>query len=400
MSLPHDYYDPHHPPEDDRPDLHNKHESWPYLDPDYWANWHDDQLPLISTVGRGPRGEGLTVGSSVDEDGNVSFTLVSTLTGETVWESPNLAPADITFSGDATDWKKLVPGVHAPLDITVSRGGTSKTTTVYLPAGQRGSLVFLLNDVVERSGDDTYSTTIDKLTVYGRAIYQDKPIPRPNDVIFFHYTKGTEYGIGFGTIEDVGGYKRKDEGTPLIPVANQVIYTARVFVPTSGVPARITEFEYIELPKGSESYANLTQLDVNLNTYKMELGLPKVEDGKNLVIVNDMASILTPTQFMEDVFPNYGDYDVNSAFIVGDMESGQYMLVIRGEVQDPETAPGDDPDSHNPWYVVPYGLADTIDVWDALYYHVLTDTELGDEDSEDSTDMFHTVIPSESQLVS
>lgn len=393
MSLPHDYYDPERPPhgphgphDDERPDLHNRGESWPYLDPDYFANYHDDQLPLISTVGRGPRGEGLTVGSTVDEDGNVSFTLVSTLTGETVWESPNLAPAEISFGGDATDWTKLVPGVHAPLDITVKRGDTTKTTTVYLPAGQRGSLVYLLDKKTARRADDTYVTTIGDLTIYGKQIYQDKPTPRPNDVVFYPYTDGDEYGFAFGTIENVGGYKRENEGEPLVISSDQVVFTSRVYVPMSGLPATIDDFDFIELAKGAEAYATLEKISDIGNSYRMTLALPKVEDGKSIVIVNDMNSVPDVPTFMENFWPNYGQMDENSAVLVKDTDANEYYLMVRGPVTDPNTAPA----WGNPWKRLPYGLMDSVPLPD-----ILTDTELGGADSGDSTDMYHLLIPSE-----
>ena len=232
MSYPHDYY--RHGPEGrhgfpERPDLHNRFEGAPYLEPDYIANEADDQLPLLSTMGRGPRGEGLYVGNVVDEDGNVSFALYSTLTNELVWQSPNLAPAQLEFR--SADWRNIVPGVHTNLDIIEHLGGVTKTHTAYLPAGAVGSRVYLLNREVERSKDDTYEATIDELSVYGRLEYQNKPTPRPNDIVFFEYTTPTSRGIAFGTIEEVGRIGRTAE-----PVAEtemkdgSVVFTARTFI--------------------------------------------------------------------------------------------------------------------------------------------------------------------------
>ena len=232
MSYPHDYY--RHGTEgrhgfQERPDLHNRLEGAPYLEPDYIANEADDQLPLLSTMGRGPRGEGLYVGNVVDEDGNVSFALYSTLTNELVWQSPNLAPAQLEFR--SADWRNIVPGVHTNLDIIEHLGGVTKTHTAYLPAGAVGSRIYLLNREVERSKDDTYEATVDELSVYGRLEYQNKPTPRPNDIVFFEYTTPTSRGIAFGTIEEVGRIGRTAE-----PVAEtemkdgSVVFTARTFI--------------------------------------------------------------------------------------------------------------------------------------------------------------------------
>lgn len=229
MTYPHDYYRNGPESRPDRPDLHNRFEGAPYLEPDYIANEADDQLPLLSTMGRGPRGEGLYVGNVVDEDGNVSFALYSTLTNELVWQSPNLAPAQLEFR--SADWRNIVPGVHTNLDIIEHLGGVTKTHTAYLPAGAVGSRVYLLNREVERSKDDTYEATIDELSVYGRLEYQNKPTPRPNDIVFFEYTTPTSRGIAFGTIEEVGRIGRTAEPVSETEMKDgSVVFTARTFI--------------------------------------------------------------------------------------------------------------------------------------------------------------------------
>lgn len=232
MTYPHDYY--HHGPggrhgSQERPDLHNRFEGAPYLEPDYIANEADDQLPLLSTMGRGPRGEGLYVGNVVDEDGNVSFALYSTLTNELVWQSPNLAPAQLEFR--SANWRDIVPGVHTNLDIIEHLGGVTKTHTAYLPAGAVGSRIYLLNREVERSKDDTYEATVDELSVYGRLEYQNKPTPRPNDIVFFEYTTPTSRGFAFGTIEEVGRIGRTAEPVSETEMKDgSVVFTARTFI--------------------------------------------------------------------------------------------------------------------------------------------------------------------------
>ena len=232
MSYPHDYYEygPHH---HEHPHLHNRGEDRPYLDQDWHANHHDAELPILSAIGRGPRGEGLYVGNEVNSEGNVSFALYSSLTGEKVWQSPNLSPA--RFSFNAPGKENLVPGVKAPLDITVKQGGVTKTTRAYLPPGERGSLVYLLGDTVQKEADNTYQTTIDKLTIYGKSYYQNKPLPKPNDIVFMRYIDGKWSGFAFGVIEYSGGIVRETEsGTE--PTDNIVVFTANIYIPTNGVP--------------------------------------------------------------------------------------------------------------------------------------------------------------------
>lgn len=204
-----------------------------YVDPDFVASESDDQLPSISTIGRGPRGEGLYVGSTVNQDGTVSFTLNSTLTGEVVWESPNLAPAEISFN--TVDWRDLVPGVPAPLNINVKQGGITKMTTAYLPAGQVGSLIFLLGETLTKTADDTYSVTIADLIAYGRHEYHNKPIPRPNDIVMFHYQDDDEHGLAIGIVEAVGGTTRETYHGGDIPTPTNVVFTARTFIPANWI---------------------------------------------------------------------------------------------------------------------------------------------------------------------
>ena len=267
MPTPHDYYDIH-----GMPRLHNVGEGRPYLENDYHANDHGPQVPSLSTIGRGPRGEGLKVGNVVNENGTVSFALYSDLTGELVWQSPNLDPGTLDFY--PTDFRDMVAGQPAPMDIVHTRGGVTKTTTAYLPCGKRGSLVYLLGpDRIARNSDDTYQTTVGDLVIYNHYSWPNnhKPIPRVNDIVFFSYRndegtlentkviplppdknpskavreyRGSTYavnwdmvdeitdntlgliGFGFGTIEAVGTHNN-EEVTPDTPV----VFTARVFVP-------------------------------------------------------------------------------------------------------------------------------------------------------------------------
>lgn len=222
MPTPHDYYDIH-----GMPRLHNVGEGRPYLENDYHANDHGPQVPSLSTIGRGPRGEGLKVGNVVNENNTVSFALYSDLTGELVWQSPNLDPGTLDFY--PADFRDLTAGQPAPMDIVHTRGGVTKTTTAYLPCGERGSLVFLLGGrSIQRVPSDTYQTTAEELMIYGHRVWpnDNKPLPHVNDIVFFRYISGHETGIAFGTIEAVGTGNNEN-----ITLSTPVVFTARVFVP-------------------------------------------------------------------------------------------------------------------------------------------------------------------------
>lgn len=250
MPTPHDYYDIH-----GMPRLHNVGEGRPYLENNYHADDAGPQVPSLSTIGRGPRGEGLKVGNVVNENGTVSFALYSDLTGELVWQSPNLDPGTLDFY--PTDFRDLTAGQPAPMDIVHTKGGVTKTTTAYLPCGERGSLVFLLGGrSVPRVPSDTYQTTAEELMIYGHRVWpnDNKPLPHVNDIVFFRYTDGDETGFAFGTIETVG--TRNNEKT--IP-STPVVYTARVFVPCTGGGSDplIVEAEWRKAEKAEASQMEL-----------------------------------------------------------------------------------------------------------------------------------------------
>lgn len=230
MSYPHDYYkfDPDHP------ELHNRGEGRPYFEPDWHSSGlHDAQLPALSAIGRGPRGEGLYVGAQVNQDGEISFTLNSTLTGEVVWTSPNLAPWDIEFV--PTVWKDIAAGIPAALDIIQTRGDQTHTTHAYIPAGQDGSRIFILDSTpgLQVAADDTYTCTVADLTIYGRELYQNRPVPRPNDVVFFGAEDDDYVYFAVAGIDNVGGttretYHGEDHITP-----TNVVFTANLYLPMS-----------------------------------------------------------------------------------------------------------------------------------------------------------------------
>lgn len=251
MPTPHDYYDIH-----GMPRLHNVGEGRPYLENDYHANDHGPQVPSLSTIGRGPRGEGLKVGNVVNENNTVSFALYSDLTGELVWQSPNLDPGTLDFY--PADFRDLTAGQPAPMDIVHTRGGVTKTTTAYLPCGERGSLVFLLGGrSVPRVPSDTYQTTAEELMIYGHRVWpnDNKPLPHVNDIVFFRYTDGDETGFAFGTIETVGT-RNNEETVPSTPI----VYTARVFVPCTGggtAEPLIVEAEWRKAEKAEASQMEL-----------------------------------------------------------------------------------------------------------------------------------------------
>lgn len=222
---PHDYYAPY----SDEPKLHNRGAARPYVEPDWQANAAGHQLPVLSTVGRGPRGEGLEIGNVVNENDTVSFALYSTLTGELVWQSPNLAPSKIEFL--PTDFRDLAAGQPAPLDIKVTRGGITETTHAYLPCGEQGSLIYTLDAIVPWNRSQTYQTTVNDLIIYGNQHWNNghKPMPKVNDIIVVKLQEEDKVVLAIADIVQVGSTS-EDE----IALDSPVVYVVRTTIDNVG----------------------------------------------------------------------------------------------------------------------------------------------------------------------
>lgn len=365
------------------PEFHDRSQLGNYVEPDYFANGHNgslanlsaigksrhDEIPVIarvgdgaqqrvptwSALGRGPRGEGLFVGNVVSEPGNTSFALYSTRTGELVWQSPNLAAPVINF--DVTDWRDLVPGVHAPLDIKVTRGGKTETTTAWLPAGEKGSLIYLYPDEIERNDDDTYAIPSESLMIYSRYDYPSKPAPRPNDVIFFRFRDDDGYGFAFGTIEDTGTL---DTNVKPHSVDDDIVFTARTFIHIPAITVGPNGHWFVgsvdtgvnaQGPKGDKGDKGDTgeqgpqgaQGPQGIQGPRGEKGDtgpqglqgPAGADGRDGVDGRD-GEDGAPLDIQNGVYPlsdlpPYTPTPVNTAFVVDDGD-GQYDLYIRGRI--------------------------------------------------------------------
>lgn len=96
MTTPHEYFDEHH-----HPHLHSRGNSAMYEDLEPFANHHDAELPNISTIGRGPRGDAYV--PSIDEsssDDTFVIKYTNDRTGEVVIESPNLHAGKLRIEAD------------------------------------------------------------------------------------------------------------------------------------------------------------------------------------------------------------------------------------------------------------------------------------------------------------
>lgn len=377
MTTPHEYRD-----EYGEWNLHSYHNSELYNDPDYIANDADYQLPLLSTLGRGPRGAGVLVQRIEDESG-YRLAFVDDTTGEAFETTPNLAPGVIEITFPEHNKQE---GEVGHMFVTYVNGAESSTYDVLLPPGAHGSRLYLSDANYTVRDDKTYSTSIDDLSHYGKTEWHDKPTPRPGDIVAFTLIDGSNKLLSFGTIEAVN----EDE---LLNVDQQVVFTSRTSIglpiPTigknghwfvdgidTGVAAQGPKGEPGEKgdkgdkgqrgEKGEQGYPGLQgPAGVDGLPAKVEIGnvntvAPTV--GASVSATHDPDTNVTTLNFgipegaagkainirggiwFTDNLPDYDDTPINDAFIVYDGDR-QFDLYVRGSYPVQAEAGG-------PWTVV------------------------------------------------
>lgn len=377
MSIPHDHYH-------DRPDLRSRGNSRHYIEPDYVANDCDDQLPLLSTVGRGPRGAGLSIGNLVNKDGEFSFGIYSDLTGELIMQTPNLSAGEILVTAKPAD---PVAGDTVNMDISVSQGSKVTHYGVKIPSGATGSRIFMVNDELDdEDKGHAYQVPVASLMVYGtdRSHWTGMPEPRVNDVVVFKAAGK----LGFGTIETVQAAQVVFTSQVLFDVLQHLTigddghwYIDGVDTGTMaqgpkgdkgdkgtpgkdgqpgpqgkpgdkgdpgkdgdkgdkgdpGLPANMVVRSVTETQQPT---VNMQRTDIASNTFSVDFGLPRGADGKSIDIQGGVYKI--------DQLPDFDSTPINRAFIVSDYEENEdyrYDLYIRGI--DPVIA-----EEGGPWTVV------------------------------------------------
>lgn len=345
------------------PDLVSHGNSRPYIEPDFTAMECDDQLPAISTIGRGPRGRGLAVAGIEADEGTFRFSVVEDQNGETVYRTPNLSAGTIKVSAKP---ERPVAGETVVMDFTVTRDGSSTVTHIPIPAGSTGSRIFMCSvDLGKPMGEGyAYQADISALMHYGRndSQWKSMPIPRVNDVVIFTLNGR----MAFGTIEAV------EDGKAIFTsqVDFNVLQSLEIDdsgnwviggVPT-GKPARGPKGDKGDPgddgrdgapgprgedgPRGPEGVpgktgddgkpaimkvgkveetrtptVKITRTDEIGNEFTVDFGLPRGADGKSVDIQGGVYTI--------DQLPGFDDTPVNRAFIVKD-DDNRFDLYIRG----------------------------------------------------------------------
>lgn len=348
------------------PDLVSHGNSKPYIEPDFTATECDDQLPAISTIGRGPRGRGVMIaGVEVDED-TFKFSIVEDENGETVYQTPNLSAGVIKVSAKP---ERPVAGETVVMDFTVTRDGSSTVTHIPIPAGSTGSRIFLCSvDLGKPMGEGyAYQTDISTLMHYGRnnSQWKSMPIPRVNDVVIFTLNgrmafgtvEAVENGKAFFTsqvdfdvlqsleIDDSGNWviggvptgkpargPKGDKGDPGEdgrdgapgPQGKDGLRGPQGPQGATGAPGEDGKPAIMEIGKVEETKTptvKITRTDAIGNKFTVDFGLPRGADGKSVDIQGGI--------YTTDQLPAFDDTPVNRAFIVKD-DDNQFDLYIRG----------------------------------------------------------------------
>lgn len=337
-----------------------------YIDPDRLAGECDDQLPLISKIGRGPRGHGVTPRVRTDQPGEYVVEFVDDVTGEVVLSTANLSAGEVSVSVD--EGHSPVAGETVMATIHVRHGDRTQDYSLPIPPGATGSLFYEVAGEVAPTEDGTHSVETERLTSWGDGTRPSRPYPRANDMVVF----ATPTGLSFGTIEAV------EDG--------KVVFTSRVGfeLPEFGVSddghmtvngedtgVSVIGPEGPQGPKGDpgedgrdgaqgpkgdpgepgedgapgpegdpglpaimvvrsvteteQPTVTMQRTDVSTNTYSVDFGLPRGADGRSIDIQGGVYKV--------SELPPFDDTPVNRAFIVNDYEESEdyrYDLYIRG----------------------------------------------------------------------
>lgn len=334
-----------------------------YIEPDRVAMECDDQLPLVSKIGRGPRGHGVYPKVVEDQRGTYVVQFIDDVTGEVVLTSDNLSAGEVSVTSVP---KNPVAGDSVNVTFHVRRGDSTQDFTCLIPPGATGSRIYCDSDVKEHWYlGHAYRSSVSDLMIYGNAHWDSKPTPRPNDVVVFR----TNQDLGFGTIEAVEN--------------GQVVYTSRVLVgiPEVGIDSATGQWTIDDEPTGvaavgpqgpkgdpgkdgkdgakgdqgdkgdpgvpgekgdpgeqgerglpatmvvrtvqeaEEPNVVVQRTDAQNNVFSMDFYMPRGADGKSVDIQGGVYTV--------DQLPDFDDTPVNRAFIVED-DNFQYDLYIRG----------------------------------------------------------------------
>lgn len=169
--------------------------------PDYMANGCDGQLPVFSVVGRGPKGEGVAIQESAKNDDDCFILeFVSDETGEVVYTTPNLHWGKLNVTQIPSN---PIAGQESFLMVSLTRDGESKTYALKIPAGTRGSNVYVCKNQKDKVGNGVYSVSTSELLINGLEP-AGQFVPAVGDLCFMKLRTEHEDIIAVGTIVMIG----------------------------------------------------------------------------------------------------------------------------------------------------------------------------------------------------
>ena len=135
-------------------------------------------IPVFSTIGRGPRGEGVTVKQM--EDGSYQF--ISTASGEVVSEIPVLEANSFEVINNTP---KPVGGEPVSVTIRQNMGDEAKDCNITIPSGVDGASIHTCSELSDKNESNRYSLLVSSFTT----------VPSVGDSVLFKTIDG---GFVFG----------------------------------------------------------------------------------------------------------------------------------------------------------------------------------------------------------
>ena len=210
MPVPHDYYDY----DSDVPYLHNRDHARPYVEPDWQAHAAGHQLPVLSTIGRGPQGDGLLVANIVNDGRSFSFDIISDVTGEPIAKIGPVPSGAVHVTHDEDS-----------ITFTTNKLGPNNTiatevTKVDMPKGEAGSIIYLYPDQLERNSSDVYVLDAEKMVAYNRRGLNRRPDMKVDDIVIGQLKDGNDGYLFFGTVVNADSQQAiMVAGQTFIPIA-------------------------------------------------------------------------------------------------------------------------------------------------------------------------------------
>lgn len=128
------------------------------------------KLPLVSTIGRGPRGKGVYAETLTETDNTFKFVLKDWDTGQVVYTSPNLSSGELWVEHNS---------------VYVNRGGSVVEYPLEITDGEPGGRLYTCSNILPRGFRNLYTVPVTDLNLYGKTLYPSRPDPREGDLVYF-----------------------------------------------------------------------------------------------------------------------------------------------------------------------------------------------------------------------